>query len=63
MDALLGCSPATHREGHLLAYAFRPDWEGQLGKVIAHVSGAAVADFARVLSASATLAASTYLQA
>ncbi|GLW02956.1 NB-ARC domain-containing protein [Streptomyces lavendulae] len=63
LDALLGCSPATHREGHLLAYEFRPDWEGQLGKVIAHVNGPAVADFAQVLSASATLAASTDLQA
>ncbi|WP_281048083.1 ATP-binding protein [Streptomyces himastatinicus] len=56
-DSLLGVSPATHREGHLLAYHFRPDWEGQLGEVIAHLDKAAVAEFAQTLITSAALAA------
>ncbi|MFE2595232.1 NB-ARC domain-containing protein [Streptomyces sp. NPDC059396] len=58
-DALLDFSPAIHREGHLLAYEFRPDWEERLDEVIAHLDGAAIADFARALSASATQAAAS----
>ncbi|MFD5621915.1 hypothetical protein [Streptomyces yangpuensis] len=57
LDALLGISPATHREGHLLAYEFRLDWEEHLRGTIEQVDKAAVNSFARALSRSATLAA------
>ncbi|WP_037809241.1 NB-ARC domain-containing protein [Streptomyces sp. NRRL S-1448] len=56
LDALLGSRVGTHREGHLLAYEFRPDWEEQLSGVIARTDRAEVAAFARVLAASAALA-------
>ncbi|MGW2950964.1 AAA family ATPase [Streptomyces eurythermus] len=55
LDALLGCSPGTHREGHLLAYDFRPDWDARLHDACSHVDRPAVADFARRLAASAAL--------
>ncbi len=57
LNALLGVSPATHREGYLLAYEFRLDWEEHLRGAIEHLDKAAVASFARVLAASAALAA------
>ncbi|MCX5341145.1 NB-ARC domain-containing protein [Streptomyces atratus] len=59
LSSLLGISPATHREGHLLAYEFRLDWEERLRGAIEHLDETAVASFARVLSASAILAAAT----
>lgn len=63
LNALLGISPATHREGYLLAYEFRLDWEEHLRGAIEHLDKAAVASLARVLAASATLAADTGLYA
>lgn len=57
LSSLLGVSPATHREGHLLAYEFRLDWEEHLLEAIEHLDTGAVAGFARVLAASATMAA------
>ncbi|MFE5910852.1 NB-ARC domain-containing protein [Streptomyces wedmorensis] len=57
LESLLGFRPATHREGYLLGYEFRPDWEEQLGGVFEGLDEAAVADFAHVLAASASLAA------
>ncbi|WP_407837427.1 ATP-binding protein [Streptomyces sp. DSM 116496] len=59
LSSLLGVSPATHREGHLLAYEFRLDWEEHLHEAIEHLDAGAVAGFARVLSASATLIAAS----
>ncbi|GAQ51747.1 regulatory protein AfsR [Streptomyces acidiscabies] len=58
LDSLLGISPATHREEYLLAYVFRPDWEGRLAEVLAGLDSTAVADFAQVLVSSAALAIS-----
>ncbi|MFJ6849697.1 AAA family ATPase [Streptomyces sp. NPDC091271] len=63
LNSLLGISPATHREGHLLAYEFRLDWEEHLRGAIEHLDDAAVASFAQVLAASAALAADTGLYA
>ncbi|MGW1071363.1 NB-ARC domain-containing protein [Streptomyces sp. NPDC002537] len=56
LDALLGISPATHREGYLLAYEFHLDWEEHLSTAIEYLDMTAVASFARALSASAALA-------
>ncbi|MGW7412261.1 AAA family ATPase [Streptomyces sp. NPDC054863] len=56
VDALLAFRPATHREGHLLTYDFRPDWEEQLVEVLGHLDKAAVATFAQQIASSATLA-------
>lgn len=61
LSSLLGVSPATHREGHLLAYEFRLDWEEYLHGAIEHLDNGAVTGFARALSASATLAATSDL--
>ncbi|OKJ59654.1 ATP/GTP-binding protein [Streptomyces sp. CB02009] len=59
LNALLGVSPATHREGYLLAYEFRLDWEEHLREAIERLDKAAVASLAQVLAASATLATDT----
>ncbi|MGW1376205.1 NB-ARC domain-containing protein [Streptomyces sp. NPDC002446] len=59
LDALLGSRLGTHREGHLLAYEFRPDWEEQLREVVARTDREAVAAFARVLAESAARAGDT----
>ncbi len=59
LGSLLGFRPATHREGHLLAYEFRLDWEERLSGVLARLDEAAIAKFARALATSATLAAAT----
>ncbi|WP_234317993.1 NB-ARC domain-containing protein [Streptomyces rimosus] len=56
LDDLLGSQLGTYRDGHLLAYEFRPDWEEQLDRVIAHIDGTAVTALARVLATSAALA-------
>ncbi|MEV0369365.1 NB-ARC domain-containing protein [Streptomyces sp. NPDC050636] len=59
LDALLGSRLGTHREGHLLAYEFRPDWEEQLREAIARTDRAAVTAFAQVLTESAARAGDT----
>ena len=63
LNSLLAIRPATHREGYLLAYEFRLDWEEHLRRTIEHLDEAAVASFARVLVASASLAADRGLYA
>lgn len=57
LETLLNVRLSTHREGHLLTYEFRPDWDDRLGDVVAHLDRTAVADFARLLASSAVLAA------
>ncbi|MDX2559599.1 ATP-binding protein [Streptomyces sp. TX20-6-3] len=59
VDALLSFRPATHREGHLLAYDFRPDWEEQLIAVLRHLDKTAVAAFAQQIVSSAEAATRT----
>ncbi|MGW6685909.1 NB-ARC domain-containing protein [Streptomyces sp. NPDC054961] len=55
MNALLGFRPTTHREGHLLVYDFRLDWEEQLIEVLRHLDKTAVAAFAQQIASSAAL--------
>ncbi|WP_435604167.1 hypothetical protein [Streptomyces sp. bgisy130] len=57
LETLLNVRLSTHREGHLLTYEFRPDWEDRLGDGVAHLDRMAVADFAQQLATSAALAA------
>ncbi|MFI9803212.1 NB-ARC domain-containing protein [Streptomyces sp. NPDC052301] len=56
LDALCGNRLGTHREGHLLAYEFRPDWERQLTELVTRSDMTAIAAFAQSLATSASLA-------
>ncbi|SOB81007.1 NB-ARC domain-containing protein [Streptomyces sp. 1331.2] len=57
LDSLLGFSPASRREGHLLAYELHLGWDALLAAATERLDQAAVDAFAQVLVASAELLA------
>lgn len=52
LDALVTIEPSMRREGHWLAYRFRPEWREQLHACLKHLDSKAVTEFARTLAAS-----------
>ncbi|WP_234434731.1 MULTISPECIES: ATP-binding protein [Streptomyces] len=57
LEALVGISLASHRDGHLLTYELHPGWGELLAAATEHLDQASVDAFAQVLVASAALAA------